>query len=184
VPVLISAVGERAEVRLFPYTSSPSPASGDRRRIKDLTGRQGHRVVKEVAAEVDALLELNWPLVRAVAASLMMKPCLGGPDIDGLAQGLKAESLRIQTVDPTPQGKCPMKAHHMLAAAVLLCGWYLMTPPVVVTSSGEGVDNGAPFAEWNIYSAFDHAAECEAAENSLRQDIAELKKKGWSEIAN
>ena len=52
-----------------------------------------------------------------------------------------------------------MKARH--AAALALVGWYLMTPPLLETQVGVGLDE--PLSRWDIQRAFDTAAECEAA---------------------
>jgi len=77
-----------------------------------------------------------------------------------------------------------MKTAQTIAAALALVGWYLMTPPVTLDQQADKLlpHTGAPFSEWDIYSAFDSASDCEAAKSSLRGNLAELKKQGWSEI--
>jgi len=63
-----------------------------------------------------------------------------------------------------------MKSRH--AAALALVGWYLMVPP----RDGSTIDTKAPLAQWENWSSFDSAAECEsAAKRDERTSIAELK---------
>jgi hypothetical protein len=45
-----------------------------------------------------------------------------------------------------------MKARH--ATALALVGWYLMTPPPVLSGTTNVIDTGAPLGDWFIKSAF------------------------------
>jgi hypothetical protein len=44
------------------------------------------------------------------------------------------------------------------AAALALVGWYLMVPPMDVTTHKMNPD--APLHEWNTFDSYDHAAQC------------------------
>jgi len=52
---------------------------------------------------------------------------------------------------------------------VLMAGWYLMIPPAVGTS----YDVSAPLSKWRVFSAHDHAYECEGAKFLHRAGVTQ-----------
>src|SRR5579859_7550255 len=69
------------------------------------------------------------------------------------------------------------KLHH--AAASVLVGWYLITPPI----KGASVELRAPLAEWIIESRHDSAAECRKAKKEETEEIVSPQT-GWSVSTN
>src|SRR5438552_3630253 len=53
------------------------------------------------------------------------------------------------------------------AAALALVGWYLITPGVTLDSSGEHLQDDAPYSRWTIIRAYDTAESCEKARQHL-----------------
>lgn len=52
-----------------------------------------------------------------------------------------------------------MKTFWIHTCAAVVAGWYLMIPPTAATS----YDASAPLSTWRVFSAHDHAYECEGA---------------------
>jgi hypothetical protein len=67
-------------------------------------------------------------------------------------------------------------------AAVVLAGWYLMLPPL--SRDARRVVSGAPQSRWVIDSAYDSAAECEAARVHKVSEAWESLKQAGSNPAN
>lgn len=65
------------------------------------------------------------------------------------------------------------------AAALVLFGWYLLTPPVVPSGTEDrwNVEVNAPLGRWGIYSSYDTARECTAAQGELQVRTAKERKK-------
>jgi hypothetical protein len=68
-----------------------------------------------------------------------------------------------------------MKPRH--AAALALVGWYLLLPPINLDSKAV-LDIDAPFSKWEIYKAFDSAADCEASEAFLMEKSHQFEREG------
>ncbi|MGH7865738.1 MAG: hypothetical protein ACREQB_12165 [Candidatus Binataceae bacterium] len=52
-----------------------------------------------------------------------------------------------------------MKTTFVHISVAMLAGWYLMVPPAV----GPSYDASKPLSSWRVFSAHDHAYECEGA---------------------
>jgi hypothetical protein len=72
-----------------------------------------------------------------------------------------------------------MKVYH--AAALILAGWYLMTPPL---QAGGRYDTAAPLSKWQVESGFSSGQDCRktiadlsqrAAAQGRQDDAQELK---------
>jgi hypothetical protein len=65
-----------------------------------------------------------------------------------------------------------LKLHN--AAALLLCGWYLMGPPTQDT--GAPAYASEPLSAWSVWASYDSAKECmqsrERANDALRLSLA------------
>lgn len=60
-----------------------------------------------------------------------------------------------------------MKCGH--AAALLVAGWYLLTPPTA--NRGQESDPSAPLTDWQKVGSYDHALDCESARLKMMQDV-------------
>lgn len=59
--------------------------------------------------------------------------------------------------------------------AIALLGWYLLLPPGQSGGSGEVViDPDAPLGRWKSSHAYDSAAECEKAKESMLKSLGAL----------
>lgn len=75
---------------------------------------------------------------------------------------LSARVARLGRVKEIPFG-----TYRRHAAALALCGWYLMTPPM---DAGHHIDTNAPLSRWQILSSFDNANDCAIVTQDLRDD--------------